>query len=166
MLTALPLDEYTTRRAARAKTHARLARLDERISYGRLASVGAIALCAWAALFWAPGRFPLWSMIVPVAGFIGLAVWHDRVIRSAARAMRAITFYDAGIARLEDRWEGTGEAGLRFLDENHLYARDLDIFGPGSLFQLLSRARTHLGEELLARWLTHPAPLAIDSAPP
>ncbi len=45
----------------------------------------------------------------------------------------------------------------RFLTEDHLYARDLDIFGPASLFQLLSRARTHLGEELLARWLSAPA---------
>ncbi len=44
-----------------------------------------------------------------------------------------------------------------FSREDHLYTRDLDIFGPASLFQLLSRARTQLGEELLARWLSAPA---------
>jgi DNA mismatch repair ATPase MutS len=38
-----------------------------------------------------------------------------------------------------------------------LYARDLDIFGEGSLFQLLSNARTGMGEEVLAAWLTAPA---------
>jgi hypothetical protein len=156
-----PLNEYTTRRAARATTHARLARLDARISYGRLAAVGAIALCAWLAFLWARGRFPVWSVTVPVAGFIGLAVWHDRVLRAADCAKRAIAFYGDGIDRLEDRWRGTGETGLRFLDADHLYARDLDIFGTGSLFQLLSRARTHLGEELLARWLTALAPVPM-----
>ena len=55
--------------------------------------------------------------------------------------------------------DGTGSASPApaFSREDHLYARDLDIFGPASLFQLLSRARTHLGEELLARWLSAPA---------
>jgi hypothetical protein len=81
------------------------------------------------------------------------------VLRAAGCLMRAITFYEQGIARLEDRWQETGETGGRFLDEDHLYARDLDVFGPGSLFQLLSRARTHLGEDLLARWLTSPSAL-------
>ena len=105
------------------------------------------------------GSLPAWCLAVPVAAYVGLAAWHDRVLHAADCATRAIRFYGDGIARLEDRWEGTGETGVRFLDEHHLYARDLDVFGPGSLFQLLSRARTHLGEELLARWLTNPAPL-------
>ena len=55
------------------------------------------------------------------------------------------------------RWQDLGEPGTRFLSEDHLYTRDLDIFGPASLFQLLSRARTQLGEEQLARWLSAPA---------
>ena len=37
-----------------------------------------------------------------------------------------------------------------------LYAEDLDILGEGSLFQLLSMARTNMGKQCLARWLlTH-----------
>ena len=33
------------------------------------------------------------------------------------------------------------------------FARDLDLFGQGSLFQLLDTARTQVGEETLAAWL-------------
>ena len=73
------------------------------------------------------------------------------------RAMRGVTFYERALARLDGRWAGHGESGSRFLDEHHLYARDLDIFGEGSLFQLLSNARTGMGEEVLAAWLTAPA---------
>ena len=40
---------------------------------------------------------------------------------------------------------------------NHPYAEDLDVFGPGSLFQLLSSCRTPMGEERLAGWLLRPA---------
>ena len=54
------------------------------------------------------------------------------------------------------------ETGERFLDDTHLYARDLDMFGRGSLFELLSSARTRIGEETLAAWLKAPAdPAAV-----
>jgi hypothetical protein len=68
-----------------------------------------------------------------------------------------MAFYERGLARLEDRWVGTGETGDRFHDDRHVYANDLDLFGRGSLFELLSLARTRTGEETLARWLTFPA---------
>jgi hypothetical protein len=55
-------------------------------------------------------------------------------------------------------WMGTGETGDRFSDPSHPYARDLDIFGVGSLFELLCTARTRAGEEILAKWLLAPAP--------
>jgi hypothetical protein len=153
-LTQAALHEYRERRAARATEHARLARLDARISYARLAVVAAAVLTGW--LVFAAGA-SAWLFGVPIAAFAVFAAWHDRVIRALDRADRAIAFYEHGIARLEDAWHHLGESGVRFLDEHHLYARDLDIFGPGSLFQLLSRARTHLGEDLLARWLSAPA---------
>ena len=84
---------------------------------------------------------------------------HDGVVRARSAAQRAIQFYERGLARIEDRWAGTGEAGERFRDDRHLYANDLDIFGRGSLFELLSLARTRAGEETLAAWLTHPSAL-------
>lgn len=155
-MTVPPLEEYSHRRAARAAALARLARLDARISHGRLAIVASIALCAGLAF---RGDLSTWVIALPVAAFVAVAVWHDRVLRAADCMTRAVAFFDNGIARLEDRWHANGETGARFLDENHLYARDLDLFGPGSLFQLLSCARTHLGEDLLARWLMSPASL-------
>ena len=99
----------------------------------------------------------IWLFLLPVAAFIVLARRHERVIRQRDEAARAIAFYERGLARIEDRWPGTGEPGDRFRDENHLYANDLDLFGHGSLFELLSIARTRAGETRLASWLTSPA---------
>ncbi|HUZ05710.1 MAG TPA: hypothetical protein VMU62_10155, partial [Acidobacteriaceae bacterium] len=45
------------------------------------------------------------------------------------------------------------ETGERFLEASHPYARDLDLFGAGSVFELLCTARTRTGEEMLANWL-------------
>ena len=99
-------------------------------------------------------------MILPVAAYGALAVWHELVIRARTRAERAAAFYERGLSRIDDRWAGTGEAGERFRDAKHIYAEDLDLFGAGGLFQLLCSARTAMGEEWLARWLLAPSIVA------
>ncbi|MGH9614648.1 MAG: MutS-related protein, partial [Bryobacteraceae bacterium] len=110
------------------------------------------------------GILALWSrsasIVWPVLAVIGIAVFavlNERAIRGRQRCRRAIAFHERGLARLEDRWIGTGETGDRFLEESHPYSRDLDLFGRGSLFELLCTARTQAGEETLARWLLHAA---------
>ena len=109
-----------------------------------------------AVLGWRAG-LSFWWVAIPVAIFPWLVRRHDRVVRGRAAAMRGMAFYERGLARLEDKWVGTGETGERFRDDHHVYANDLDLFGRGSLFELLSLARTRTGEETLARWLTSPA---------
>ena len=98
-----------------------------------------------------------WLLPIPVAAFVALLVLHERIARKAALAARAISFYARGLARLDGTWQGIGETGLRFLSPDHPYAGDLDIFGHGSVFQLVCGARTASGENTLAAWLTSPA---------
>ena len=43
--------------------------------------------------------------------------------------------------------------GDEFLIKDHFYAKDLDVFGDHSLFQLINRCTTPLGKEILADWL-------------
>ncbi len=83
--------------------------------------------------------------------------YHVSVRRKRAHAERAIAFYESRLARIDDRWMGTGSGGERFDTPHHVYADDVDLFGRGSLFELLSAARTRMGEETLARWLQAPA---------
>jgi len=89
-----------------------------------------------------------------VTAFVALSVWHELVMRARARAQAAVAFYTDGMARIEDRWVGTGKTSERFRDSEHPYADDLDVFGVGSLFDLISGARTPMGEERLAAWLS------------
>ena len=100
-----------------------------------------------------------WLIAAPVIVFIALMAIHQRVQAAVARFERAVKFYERGVARLEDNWMGGGEAGERFADKSHPYSEDLDLFGEGSLFELLSTARTKAGEERLASWLLGPAPI-------
>jgi hypothetical protein len=150
-----PADEYSRRLAERRGTADRLDRVIARISYLRLVVFGvgaALLVVAWR------GLTSWWVLLDPLAVFVFLVVYHDRVLRKRTAVARAITFYERGLARISDRWIGTGESGDRFKDDEHLYANDLDLFGRGSLFELLSVARTRPGEERLAAWLKAPAP--------
>ena len=151
-----PADEYRSRLTARQQRHQALSVNDARISYARLVVFALGALTAWMA-FGRGVAHPA-AIALPVLALLGLMRWHAGVIRDRELTGRAITFYERGIARLQDQWAGGGEPGDRFLAATHPYAADLDLFGRGSLFELLSIARTRAGEETLARWLLTPVP--------
>ena len=148
-------EEYARRLAVREAEVARLAKVHERIGNGRVALGVAVLVVAWAVLF-ERALAPVW-LLVPVAAFIALVLYHSSVRRKRVSADRAADYYRHGIARLEDRWIGLGERGERFGATGHIYAADLDLFGAGSLFELLSVARTRMGEDTLAHWLLSPA---------
>ena len=157
LTTVLPADEYR-RRLKEREEHARHCENVHRwLGNTRLAMALTTVLLAWQAI----GRHALsgWWLVPPVVAFASLAVYHSRVLRAQELANRAISFYRRGLARIEDRWVGTGQTGARFNDPHHEYAADLDLFGKGSLFELLSTARTRMGEETLAGWLLAPASL-------
>jgi hypothetical protein len=128
-----------------------------RIGNARLSVFIAAAVMAWASIH-SHAFSPRW-LLVPLFAFLVLMFWHGAVLQKLQRFKRSIEFYKQGIARLDDQWDGFGERGDRFMDASHPYARDLDLFGKGSLFQFLCRARTHAGEEKLAGWIKSPASL-------
>ena len=150
-----PHQHHTTTLATRQITEARLDLTDRRLSYARLFLVVVFVVVAWAALW--PGSVSGWWLLVPSATFAVMIRIHDGVIRSHEAASRAVEWYRRGLARLEDRWASAGKTGTRFIDDTHPYSNDLDLFGDGSLFQLLNTAQTTTGEETLAAWLLHPA---------
>ena len=149
-----PGDEYRARLGSRQAAAGALAKRDRLLSHARLITFAAGAVLV---VLWWRGTAPAWSLALPVISFAALMHRHDRIIRALAMAQRSILFYQRGLGRIEDRWAGMGEPGERFRDERHLYAEDLDLFGRGSLFELLSIARTRAGEEQLAEWLMQPA---------
>ncbi|MEM8883768.1 MAG: DNA mismatch repair protein MutS [Planctomycetota bacterium] len=97
-----------------------------------------------------------WTAL-PLLAFTVAVVRNHHVTEERIRKERARRYYEAGLQRLDGAWPGHGPEGNRFLDLAHLYAADLDLFGRGSLFQMLCRARTRAGETVLADWLRSPA---------
>ncbi len=138
------LDERRAVVSALTRRHDQLANL-------RLVTVLVTVGLAW--LVFGRHAAPAYWLLVPVVIFVALAVAHDRVLQARARARRAVAFYERGLSRVRDQWPGTAASGDRFQPADHPYTADLDLFGRGSLFELLSTARLHAGERTLADWL-------------
>jgi hypothetical protein len=147
--------EYSRRRDELLVRRSRLQDRERLTGYLQLA-LAALSL-AWIVL--RVRHFSVLDLLVlvPVSAFIALAMLHERLIRQVTACSRAIRFYEQGQARLDGTWAGGGITGERFLEPSHPYARDLDLFGRASLFELLCTARTRAGEEALAKWLLAPA---------
>ena len=129
------------------------------LSHTRLAVFALGLLAGWLA-FGSRQIEAHWAA-PPVVLFIALVIAHDRVIRRLRTTERTLEFFRRGLARLDGSWPGSGHSGLDHLDPAHPYANDLDVFGEGSLFELLCTVRTSAGEKLLASWLLEPAPAAV-----
>lgn len=154
-MSSMPGEEYAQRLTARELLVASLDKLHVRIGNFRLLLAVAAVIVGWWSI--RMGAFSPWWLVLPVVGFAVAVVYHSRVLQSRSRAERAADVYREGLARIQDRWTGRGIGGERFEAAHHVYAADLDLFGEGSLFELLSRARTRMGEEALARWLLRPS---------
>jgi hypothetical protein len=152
-----PSEEYKQRQQAREQHVAHFEKLHRRFGNFRLLVVTATLIAAWFSLH--NDAFSPWWLLSGPALFLAIAILHARVLRKRSCAERAVDFYRKGLARIEDRWVGTGQTGDRIDTHTSLYATDLDLFGPGSLFELLSLARTRMGEDTLASWLLTPSPV-------
>ncbi len=129
---------------------------------GRARTIGtvrlAIALAALVmvgGLVW--GHFGTWAggaLAALALVFVVFVVLHARVIDAKERAAAALRFHERGLARLAHAWDRLPVTSERFKSSDHPFASDLDVFGRGSIMQLVDATETLFGEERLARLLS------------
>ena len=150
-----PAAQYTRRlehSQARARIHEhRLAWLGN----GRFVLVLVEGLLGWLV---AVERLldAIW-LVPPLVLLAGLSILVELQRRRLGAAQRRIARSRLGLDRLAGRWPGRGIPGTGQASDDHPCAADLDLFGPGSLFERLCDASTRAGRDTLARWLLEPA---------
>ena len=138
-----------------------LATLDRRSA--RIANVRGLSFLVGAGLAVAiiTGNVPRggWWGVVAATVIYALAAWrHARVQEAESAGSVAVDLNEDGLKRLDGRWRSFARNGRAFQDPDHPCTPDLDVFGQGSLFQLINATATAAGEERLADWLRRPAP--------
>ncbi|MEQ8764649.1 MAG: hypothetical protein RL885_12030 [Planctomycetota bacterium] len=126
----------------------------------------------------AQGFLPLpwwaWSFGSLIA-IVATARLRARLTRRRLTAEIALQWLERSLSRLQDRFDFGQDDGEGYLEETHPFARDLDLFGPGSLYHRINTTHTVLGRDALAETLSSTGPdarerqalvqeLAVDSA--
>ena len=153
---------YDDRRNILSLHLATLERRYNAVAWSRLATLLPALVLPLASAWVSIGALGWTVAGVCAVAFTSLVVIHGRIASQRQRASAAHAYFDRGIQRLDGRWASFPEHGQAFHDDDHAYGLDLDIFGTGSVFQLINDARTPVGERMLAGWLKQgAAPSAI-----
>ena len=107
---------------------------------GYLSTTSAIALAAFAFL-----------------GFVFLAAWDELLARRIRISNEYAEISRIQLARMDRRWKEIPEVDVLPPEHAEEVSYDLDLFGHASLFQLICRANTTRGSEILRDWIASPA---------
>ena len=101
---------------------------------------------------------PQWAFLLPMLAAVVAFVGDRRCDRQDRDSAKLLDLYHLRLQHLQHEWTGKGDPGFDLQSPDHLSARDLDLFGEGSLFELLCDVQTPAGRDALAQWLQTPAP--------
>lgn len=93
------------------------------------------------------------SFLINLVVFILVAFIHNNVINIKKRTMLLLEFNEMGVKRLNGQWKGFKDVGEEYINGEHNFSKDLDVFGKSSLFQWLNTTRTDFGRNALAKML-------------
>lgn len=82
--------------------------------------------------------------------FIIIAFIHNEKINKKKKLLTVLEYYKKGIKRLDNTWKEFNDIGEEFINRNHKFSSDLDIFGKNSLFQWINLTKTSFGRKNLA----------------
>ncbi|MEO0877676.1 MAG: hypothetical protein AAFY48_24000, partial [Bacteroidota bacterium] len=133
--------------------------------YERLGWVRLLAFLALLALIIVAWRETPWWSGALVTGlgifaFAQLIRWHGR-IQLRAQHNRHLADVNEAERKGQANDFSAFPDGEAYANAQHPYSYDLDIFGPFSLFQMINRASTLIGQSRLASWLQEVAKPAV-----
>ena len=88
--------------------------------------------------------------------FLFLIIKHNRVKNELKRIRCKIDIIQKYLDRIDGNWIKFVDSGEDFIDSNHPYTGDLDIFGSKSLFQWINVSNTFYGRKILKEFLVCP----------
>lgn len=91
-----------------------------------------------------------------VAGFYQFMKWHQNILQSAKHNEELARLNGLELSALNHDFSHF-QNGAQFLEMEHPYALDLDLFGEHSLFQYINRTSTQIGRQRLAEYLENPS---------
>lgn len=125
------------------------------LSLARLICFAGFLFCGYR--FFAAGMEASWLLPVFIfmAGFVWLLAYYQRV-KDRQLLLSALFRLNQKELRFVTEHVADFEDGAEFVQDQHDFSGDLDVFGSSSLFQYLNRTGTYTGKQYLAALLQQP----------
>ncbi|WP_343744736.1 hypothetical protein [Chitinophaga sp.] len=125
------------------------------LSWSRLLSF--LLIVAGVVLYFRQGREVVWLLAAAV-GVVAFGFFLKRHNQSLQQLALLKTLLDLNQKELQQAttWTSSFEDGHEFINDQHDYSGDLDVFGPASIFQAINRTGTLSGKQQLAASLGAP----------
>lgn len=111
-----------------------------------------------AAVFFFLKLYILMAAVILIFGglFVYLSTIHNTLIKSKNYYQAMLQINQMCLKRAIGEWNEFTDIGEEFLNPQHDYTYDLDIFGKGSLFQMLNMTASYSGRHKLAELFLNP----------
>ncbi|MBN2481045.1 MAG: hypothetical protein JXB19_04850 [Bacteroidales bacterium] len=133
----------------------RLKKYESVLSYARLV-VFIMAVAGFGLLFSSSWLLAVIVMATFLILFGWLVKYQNRIIRKRSLNEYLVRINTAEQSCLKGEFRQFPD-GSEYIDKNHGYSNDLDIFGRNSLFQMINRVTSRAAGDMLSGWLLDPA---------
>ena len=151
------IKDYTERASYALQQASKYKNLADEYSLYRLAAFGLLIFSVVVAI--SLNEIIVILITFPIVVTCGLAGW----LKNNPDLMKVTNGYWLDIQKINENEIGSIQQstniypdGATFVNDKHYYTSDLDIFGAGSLYQLINRSATAAGMQKLAQWLAKP----------
>lgn len=134
-----------------------LARQKRTLLYISLMRLSAIILAVWMLVLGVKHDQPLLYLVcgIMVVLFFTLVIYHKNQSDKRRLLLELKVINQEELKSLGNDHSAFND-GSEFIDSDHPWSYDLDLFGEGSLYQSMNRTATHTGPENLAEFLNEP----------
>ena len=134
-----------------------LTRKSNRLAFFRLLVIVGGATLIFQVVQTEDVMLTLGSFIVTVLLFLTLVLFQSKTTAHKKAIERFLDINKNELTIAVDIKKNVYDSGQFYVDDHHIYTSDLDVFGEGSIYQMINRCATLNGNKRLVSWLSEPA---------
>ena len=95
----------------------------------------------------------IFTFLISLAVFLVVAFFHNNKLNYKNKLLILLEYNENGLKRINGEWKTFNDIGDEYINKEHKFSKDLDIFGKNSLFQWINTTNTMFGRKALAEKL-------------